>query len=317
LSTTTHQLAGASTGGAGHAGAARAKRNRWRMQRSRLIGLLFATPAMALVAVFVLYPVIGTFRISLTDWDGFSSEREFVGFANFADIFADPVFWGAVGRNILYVVGLFVAVSLGFTIAVLLWTRPRGWVVFRTAFLVPEMMGASIVGIIWLQLWQPVSGGFAAIGKTLGISFLASSPLADPRWAISVLVLTQIWASTGFYVVISLGGLQNLDPNLLDAASVDGASRWQRLRHVVIPQMRPYLALMTMLAGITGLRAFDLVWVMTAGGPGNATQLLGTSAYTMAFSRSDFGHAAAVAMIIVVLALIFTAITGRSNTRDS
>ncbi|MCV2395128.1 sugar ABC transporter permease [Actinotalea sp. M2MS4P-6] len=282
-----------------------------------MTGLLFAAPATALVAVFVLYPVIGTFRISLTDWDGFSPDRTFIGFANYSSMFADSVFWDSVGRNVLYIAGLFVAVTIGFLIAVLLWTRPRGWVVFRTVFLVPEMMGASIVGIIWLQLWQPVSGGLAAIGKALGIPFLASSPLANPQWAIIVLVLTQVWASTGFYVVISLGGLQNIDPNLLDAASVDGASRLQRLWHVVIPQMRPYLALMTMLAGIAGLRAFDLVWIMTAGGPGNATQLLGTSAYTMAFSRNEFGQAGAIAMTIVVLALVFTAITGRSNTRES
>jgi raffinose/stachyose/melibiose transport system permease protein len=179
------------------------------------------------------------------------------------------------------------------------------------------MMGPAIVGLIWLQLWQPVTGGLAGLGTALHIGFLASSPISGPPAAIWVLVATQIWASTGFFVVVSLGGLQNLDPTLLDAASVDGASRWQRLRYVVVPQMRPYLSLMAMLATIAGLKAFDLVWVMTQGGPGDATQLIGTYAYTKAFSQSDFGHASALAVVMVVVALVFTGLTGRRQLRDS
>jgi raffinose/stachyose/melibiose transport system permease protein len=272
---------------------------------------------MLLVAVFVLYPVLGTIWLSLVKWDGYSPERTLVGLSNFLESFADPIFWGALSRTLICIGGVFAAVILGFAIALLLWARPRGWVMFRTAYLIPTMMGAAIVGTIWLQLWQPVSGGLAGIGTALNIPFLASSPLANPSLAIWVIVVTQIWMNTGFYVVISLGGLQNVDRALLDAASVDGAGRWQRIRHVVIPQMRPYLLLMSMLAAIAGLRTFEMIWVMTAGGPGNATQVLGTYAYNLAFSRNDFGHAAAVACVIVALALGFTAITGRSTKSGS
>jgi ABC-type sugar transport system permease subunit len=290
---------------------------RRRSNRSRLPGFLFATPALLLIAVFVLYPILGTVWLSLVTWDGFSPDRAFTGLQNFVDLFRDDTFHGALLRNAIYIAGFFVSVLLGFGFSLLLWVRPRGWVLFRTVFLIPEMMGPAIVGLIWLQLWQPVTGGLAALGTTLHIGILASSPISSPHAAIWVLVATQIWASTGFFVVVSLGGLQNLDPTLLDAASVDGASRWQRLRYVVLPQMRPYLSLMAMLATIAGLKAFDLVWVMTQGGPGDATQLIGTYAYTKAFSQSDFGHASALAVVMVVVALVFTAVTGRRQLRDA
>jgi raffinose/stachyose/melibiose transport system permease protein len=293
-----------------------ARRRRRRSGQSRWAGLLFAAPAIVLVAVFVLYPIVGTVRLSLVQWDGFSPDRPFVGLANFVAVVEDSAFVGVIGRNLIYIAGFFFSVVLGFALSLLLWVRPRGWVIFRTAFLIPEMMGPAIVGLIWLQLWRPVTGGMAGLGEVIHSDWLASSPIADPSQAIGVLAFTQIWASTGFFVVVSLGRLQNLDPTLLDAASVDGASRGQRLRYVVIPQMRPYLSLMIMLATIAGLKAFDLVWVMTQGGPGNATQLIGTYAYTKAFSQSDFGQGSALAMIMVILALIFTAVTGRRNVNE-
>ncbi len=311
----SHSLAGAVRSGAGSA--PRARKAGKGVHRSQITGLVFATPAIVLVAVFVIYPIVGTVALSLTDWDGFSPTRTFVGLQNFADILADGTFQASVVRNLIYIGGFFVSVVLGFAIAVLLWVRPRGWVVFRTVFLIPEMLGPAIVGLVWLRLWQPANGGLAALGDALHIPVLASSPLASPGGAIWVLALTQVWASTGFFVVVALGGLQSLDPSLLDAAAVDGAGRWQRLRYVVIPSMRPFLALMTMLATIAGLKAFDLVWVMTQGGPGNATQLLGTYAYTKAFSQSDFGHASAIACVMVLIALAFTLLTGRRNVRDS
>jgi ABC-type sugar transport system permease subunit len=292
------------------------RRNGAARRRGQLAGLLFAAPAAVLVAVFVLYPILGTVVLSLQHWDGIAPEKVFVGFDNFVALSRDPVFWSGLLRNLIYIFGFLLSVVLGFGFAILLWVRPRGWVVFRTVFLIPEMMGPAIVGLIWLQLWQPVTGGLAGLGTLIHFDWLASSPISDPHQAIWVLVGIQVWASTGFFTVVSLGGLQNLDPTLLDAAAVDGAGRWARLRYVVIPQMRPYASLMTMLAVIAGLKAFDLVWVVTQGGPGNATQLLGTYAYTQAFSQSNFGEASALAVILVIIALIFTLITGRRNVDD-
>jgi multiple sugar transport system permease protein/raffinose/stachyose/melibiose transport system permease protein len=169
------------------------------------------------------------------------------------------------------------------------------------------------VGVIWLRLWQPVNGGLAGIGQAFGIEWLQSSPLADAAVSIFVLLGVQLWIAVGFFVVVSLSGLQLVDTTLLDAALVDGASRWQRLRYVVLPQMRAHLGLMRMLALIAGLKAFDLVWVMTSGGPGNATQLVGTYAYTQAFSQQRFGYGAALACVVLVLALLLTGLNGWIN----
>lgn len=173
------------------------------------------------------------------------------------------------------------------------------------------MIGPAIVGVIWLRLWQPVNGGLAGLGDALGIPWLASSPLADPQAAIFVLLSVQLWIAVGFFIVVSLSGLQLVDTSLLDAALADGASRWQRIRFVVIPQMRAHLGLMSLLALIAGLKAFDLVWVMSSGGPGNATQLVGTYAYSQAFSQQKFGYGAALSCVVLVIALVLTAVNGR------
>ncbi|WOF22385.1 sugar ABC transporter permease [Microbacterium betulae] len=286
---------------------------RRRQIRRAAPGLLFIAPAAVIVLVFVVAPIVSTVRLALHDWDGFSLERDFVGLVNFAALFGDAAFWAALVRNLLWIGVLLLAVGLGLAFALLLWSRPRGWVVFRTVYLIPEMIGPAIVGVVWLRLWQPVNGGFAGIGQALGIPWLASSPLADPALAIFVLLGVQLWIAVGFFVVVSLSGLQLVDTTLLDAALVDGASRSQRIRYVVLPQMREHIGLMRMLALIAGLKAFDLVWVMTSGGPGNATQLVGTYAYSQAFAQQKFGYGAALACVVLVIALVLTAISGRSG----
>lgn len=288
-------------------------RSRQYRARRVLPGLIFATPALILVITFVAIPIVGTVQLSLQEWDGFSVIREFVGAENFVRLFADVVFWQSLGRNLLWIAVMLLSVAAGLGFAILLWSRPRGWVVFRTAYLIPEMIGAAIVAVIWLRLWQPLTGGFAGLGKALDIPWLASSPLADPSLAIFILLGVQFWIAVGFFTVVSLGGLQLVDATLLDAAAVDGASRWQRIRYVVLPQMRAHIGLMSLLALIAGLKTFDLVWVMTSGGPGNATQLLGTYAYSQAFSQQNFGYGAAIACVVLVLALVLSAVSGSVN----
>jgi raffinose/stachyose/melibiose transport system permease protein len=255
-------------------------------------------------------------QLAMVSWDGFSPVRQFVGLDNFARIFADPVFWGSLLRNVVWIAAMFASVGIGLVFALLLWMRPRGWVLFRTAYLVPEMMGTAIVGVIWLRLWQPLTGGMTGVGEALNVPFLSPSPLADSATAIWVLVGVQIWIAIGFFTVVSLAGLQSVDTTLLDAAAVDGANRRQRAWYVVIPQLRAHLSMMALLATIAGLKAFEIVWVMTQGGPGNATQLVGTYAYTKAFVQQDFGYGAALACVTVVLALGLTALTGRRRAHD-
>lgn len=285
--------------------------------RSRISpGLLFIAPATLMVLVFSIYPIFGTAQLSLTSWDGFSPVREFVGAENFRRLFESDLFWSSLGRSFLWVAALFVSVALGLTMALLLWIRPRGWTVFRTVYLIPEMLGSAIVGLIWLRLWQPVTGGMVGLGEMLGIDFLTSSPLAQASQAIWVMLGIQIWISVGFFVVVSLGGLQSVDDSLLEAASLDGASRFQRIRHVVLPQMRSQVRLMSLLAAISGVKVFDLVWTMTEGGPGDGTQVLGTLAYAQAFRSGNFGYAAALSLVTAVVAVVMAILTGRGSADE-
>jgi ABC-type sugar transport system permease subunit len=156
----------------------KATRNRLlrrRRQAHTLAGWLFVSPALVMVATFAIYPIFDTLLDSLYDWDGFSAERTYVGLSNFAEAAADQVFWNSLLRNTLWVLFLLIAVVLGVAIAILLWSRPRGSVLFQITYMVPEMMGSALVGVIWYTLWQPVIGGAAGIGQALHIDWMRAA----------------------------------------------------------------------------------------------------------------------------------------------
>ena len=284
--------------------------------RRYAVAYLFMLPTLVLYALFVLYPFARSFYLSLTEWNGADPVKKFVGFDNYVRLAQDEVLWTSLSHNLIWMIfGSAGGIGFGFVLALLLWSRPRGFVAFRTIFFLPQVLGAAAVGIIWKLIYRPYKGLLYELGDALGLSSLQYPFLGETGTALGAILAAAIWAGAGFFFVILLAGLQNVDQDLIDAARVDGANGLQRLRNVVIPQLSPVITLVVVLAMIGSLNVFDIVWTMTEGGPANSTEVIGTYSYTKAFTESNVGYAAALTMVMAALAVavssVFTRIRGR------
>ncbi|WP_326718342.1 MULTISPECIES: sugar ABC transporter permease [unclassified Streptomyces] len=270
-----------------------------RILRRRAVPYLFILPALALFAVFKLYPIGSSFLMSL--YENVNGTQEFVGAGNYRRALDDPLLWTALKNTaIILVVQVPVMLALAVGIAVALnSTLLRGRAFFRLGFFLPTVTGLVAYGIIFAVL---LNTQYGLVNWLLGLVGIGEVPwLTDPLWAKISLSLALTWHYTGYNAVIFLARLQSLPTELYDAAAVDGASAWQSFRHVTLPGLRPALLLTTVLSTIGTLQLFDEPYVLTGGGPDNATLTIGVYLYQNAFKYFDFGYASAVAYILTVL----------------
>ncbi|WP_371600821.1 carbohydrate ABC transporter permease [Streptomyces sp. NBC_00564] len=270
-----------------------------RILRRRAVPYLFILPALVLFAVFKLYPIGSSFLMSL--YENVNGTQEFVGAGNYTRALDDPLLWTALKNTaIILVVQVPVMLALAVGIAVALnSTLLRGRAFFRLGFFMPTVTGLVAYGIIFAVL---LNTQYGLVNWLLGLVGIGEVPwLTDPLWAKISLGLALTWHYTGYNAVIFLARLQSLPTELYDAAAVDGASAWQSFRHVTLPGLRPALLLTTVLSTIGTLQLFDEPYVLTGGGPDNATLTIGVYLYQNAFKYFDFGYASAVAYILTVL----------------
>lgn len=253
---------------------------------------------------FVAVPTVLALLVGLFEVDGFGT-FEFVGLANFELMASDALLWKSLGITAIYT-GLFVplafVVSLG--LALLVAERFPGVGAVRAAFFLPNVLSLVVVGVLWQFLLTDKTGVVAQLFGTDGVSWLG-----DPAFALPTLVLVSVWFLMGYQMLIFLAGLQDIPRELYDAATVDGSGAWGRFRHVTWPGLRPtsfFVLVTSMINAITGLQAFDLVYVMTKGGPANSTSTIVYYAYQQAFLYGRFGYAAAICGMVVAILIALT-----------
>lgn len=285
-------------------------------RRRREYGLfaLFALPNVAIIAVFGLYPAVVNIGLSFTDWDLISPDITFVGLDNYQWVFTSPEF-----RQVLWVTLVFTVVVvgvnlvLGFLLALLLNQKLRGAKFVRTVTFAPYVLSGAAVGMVWLFIFDP-NFGLARVGfSMLG----ASSPgwVTSPQWALPAIIIVHIWKGVGFVTVVYIAALQGLPQDLFEAADIDGASPWQKLRRVTIPLLSPVTFFITIMITISTTQAFDVIAVMTGGGPSRATSILSWYIYQQAFSAFNIGHASASAVVLFVVLLGFFLVQARGQQR--
>jgi ABC-type sugar transport system permease subunit len=273
--------------------------------RKYLPSYLFIAPALVLYAIFVLYPFVNTIYYSMTDWDGAQPVKQFIGFANYQRLVQDRLMWLSLKHNAIWIaLGTLTPVAIGLVLATLVWSGVRGRIVFRTVFFMPVVLASVVVGMIWSWIYHPIFGPINVTLRAIGLENLARGWLGDLTWALYALLLAGLWAYFGFCFVILLAALQNIDMELHDAAKIDGANATQRFFNVTIPQLSPVLTMLLAYTLIGGFNVFDIVYIMTRGGPANATEVLATYTYAMAFKQNQVGYGAALTMVITVLSLI-------------
>jgi ABC-type sugar transport system permease subunit len=265
----------------------------------------FLLPGLVVYAVFLVWPALRSIWISFTDWDGFSPTQNFIGLDNYAQLLRDPVVAQAFRNNIIWtVVIIVVPVVLGLTLAVLLDRSLRIAPVLRTLFYMPAVLPLVSVAAIWTWMYNPTEGSVNAILEAIGLGSLQQGWLGQDSTAFGAILVAGIWVRTGFPMLLYLAALQGIPKELYEAAISDGASPWQQFRHVTLPGLRTTNLVVIALSLIESFKVFDLIFVMTNGGPGNSTQVLGTWMFANVFQYFNAGYGTAIAVVITVIALL-------------
>lgn len=290
-----------------------------RIQRSsmpRIAPYLFLLPQTLLVLIFVVHPLIQTGWLSLNDWVlSLRPTPTYIGLENYIELFKDPLFHQALKTTIFYVVGTTPpALAIGLAVAIAL-NQPLGRIrtIFRTAFFVPVVVPTVVVALIWVFLFDVRVGLVNTVISGLGIT--PPNWFADVRFALITVVIASIWQQIGFAMIIFLAGLQAIPGVFYEAASVDGANKFQRFLNVTLPLLAPTAIFALITSIISGFKVFDQVFVMTGGGPANSTVTLVYYLYIQAFEFFDVGRGTAAAMTLLLILAVLTLIILRVSSR--
>lgn len=296
---------GRAGGSSGHAGT-----------RPWLPYALLALP-VAVYGTFIVFPLLSTMRVSLYAWNGLTAP-EWVGLANYRELLGDDRFWQALTHNGAFLVFYTVLpVVIAFLLVVLLTQERavRGLPVYRIGLFVPQVVPMVVVGVLWRWMYRPVDG---AVNALLALAGIDGQPwLGQPSTALPAVGLVATWVQYGFAMILFLAGIQRIDRDLYDAAAVDGAGPWARFRHVTLPGLRGEIVVAVTVSLIAALRVFDLVFVMTRGGPARATDVVAFQIWQRAFQLREVGEAAAVATVLVVLILVLSRLVLRFQPSDA
>ncbi len=262
-------------------------------------------PALIVYCVFALYPMLDVVGLSFMKWNGLTPTKQFVGFDNYVQVFAnDPVFWGALRNTILWtILSVVFPPLLGFGLALGLNQNIPGRGPLRALFYLPVIIAPIAVATMWRWMYDPFFGLFNATLTGLGLQSFIQDWLGDRKVALYSIFIAYIWQTVGFSLVLFLAGLQSVSQTLLEASRIDGANRFEMFRHVTLPALRPSITVVLILSIINSLKAFDIVYGMTQGGPAQSTQMLAMWAFTQAMQLGDFGRGAAVSVVLLVITL--------------
>lgn len=274
-------------------------------RRENFWRIVLLAPALIVFAVFVVWPLLDSFRYSVTNWNGFDPNYDFVGIDNFARIVEDPEFLNAIVNTAIWMVAaLLIPVLLGLALALLLNTGLRGSNVFKSIFYLPICLAAVIVGQIWIWIYQPDWGLLnTAIEAVTGVRRFNFAWLAEPSTALWSVIVAWSWQQTGLAMVIFLAGLTSIPRDLLEAADIDGVRRWKQTLHIVLPMLRPATVVVVALSVINALKGFDILYIMTGGGPFRSSNTLAFFMYEESFRKYRMGYGSAISVVLFMIAL--------------
>lgn len=290
--------------------------------RSRSGYLIFLIPGIVLSLVIVVAPLAMTIGASFSRWDGVGAPA-WVGLDNYIRLAHDPSFWASF-RNIAFfiaamaiiptLIGLVLATALFDYVAVVVSSRVAS--VFRSGFYLPQVLPVAIAGVVWGWILHPSYGALNASLETVGLSSLTHNWLGDPAYAIYSVMAVMVWVQIGYPVVVFMAGLQRIDPELYEAAEIDGASWWQRSRHITVYLLKPEIYVVLVTTTIAALKVFGQIFVLTRGGPGTSTLVPSYFAYKSFFEKAHVGYGSAISTVLTVVILALTLGFLRLQHRD-
>jgi multiple sugar transport system permease protein/raffinose/stachyose/melibiose transport system permease protein len=275
------------------------KRHPW------IIPASFLALPILVYLTFVILPTINSLLYALTDWGGYSDDYNFIGLANFEKVFTDRLFSSAVSKSALWLaLAMTVPTLLGLTLALALQGKRTINTIYKSLFYLPICLSPIIIGIIWVWLYSPKLGIINLFLRSVGLDHFATAWLANPNTALYAIFAAWAWQQTGLNMVIFLAGLTSVPTPLVEAAKVDGANYWQTLIKVIIPMLRPATVVVLALTSISALKSFEIIWVMTKGGPFNTSSTLAVFMYKESFSKYKMGYGSSAAVILFLMTLV-------------
>jgi multiple sugar transport system permease protein len=260
--------------------------------------VILLAPACLLFALFVIYPILASVRLSLHEWDGVGA-MTYVGLDNYRELLADPVFRTAFANNVRWLACYLVAPLAGLALAILLQQEMFGMRVVRSLFFVPFVISQVIVGLIFGWFFNTRFGLLNQILDAIGLAPVA--PLDSEAWSLYPMILAGLWPQIAYCYILYLTGLAALSPESIDAARVDGARGFPLFRHIVLPQLRGIHFIVAMVCAVAALRSFDYVVIMTLGGPYDSSTVLAYYMYEQTFIAQRYGYGAAIAVVLLAL----------------
>jgi multiple sugar transport system permease protein len=288
------------------AGATGTTGRRSKPRRQNLAGWLFIGPVIFGVLAFQIVPVAASLGVSMTNWTGLRAP-DFLGFDNYIALFTtDARFYRTLLTTTIFTVAMVsLSIAIGLGLAVLCNQRIRGVGVFRTLYYSPAITNVVAIGFVWFWLYEPNDGLINSALRGIGID--GPAWLSDPRTALIAVIVVALWQGVGYPMVILLAGLQAIDRSLLEAATVDGASHWRRFWRITFPLLTPSIFFLTIMQFISSFQVFGIIYVMTSGGPNNATSVLIFEIYEVAFAQGRLGYASAMGWVLFLIVGLVTA----------
>ncbi|MEM7131595.1 MAG: sugar ABC transporter permease [Chloroflexota bacterium] len=274
-----------------------------------LVPYLFLLPALAIYLLFNLGPVLATVVLSFFEWNLLSPSTEFVGIKHYSYILQDSLFWNALYHNLIFLtLAVFIPVMVGLMLAVLMAEITKGRVIYRSLLFLPAIFSDVVIAYVWKWIYHPFAGILNQTLAAVGLDFLTMSWLGDPNIALYSVFVAYAWASFGYSMVIFLAGLQGIDPEIYDAARVDGATFWRKLFSITIPMLHEVFTFVITLRILTAMGVFSVIFILTGGGPFYATDVIGVYIYRL-IGNYEMGWATTAAtingIIIVSMSVLF------------
>ena len=268
---------------------------------------IMIAPALLGTVIFILIPVIGSFSISLTRWNLISPPK-FVGFSNYSKLLSDPLFYDVLLTTSIYAISVVIfSITLPLILAVALNEKIKCLTLFRTAYFLPVITPMIVAAIVWSWIFDPTNGILNFFISKIGI-IEPPTWLFDTKWALIAIIIVSVWKNIGYNMVIFLAGLQGIPTSLYEAAKIDGANTLQKLWHITIPLLTPSIFFVCIMSTISAFQVFDLIYLMTDGGPENSTMVIVYWLFKNAFEFFKLGYASSIAYVLFIIILLLTLI---------
>jgi multiple sugar transport system permease protein len=276
----------------------------WKKNQQRLAPWLFLAPGIAMFAIYVIIPIFQSMSISLYAWDGLG-EKEYVGLSNYVELMDDDAFYTSLKNNVIWLVLYMLAIPAGLFVALFLNQTVRGIRIYKSLFFFPFVISQVVVGLVFSWFYDPNFGLLNIALQAIGFDPIAV--LADEDWVTYGIIAAGLWPQTAYCMILYLTGLNAVDPEQIEAARLDNAKGFKMLWYVVLPQLKPATFIAMVVTVIGALRSFDLISIMTDGGPWGSSRVLAFYMYEQAFSEYGFrmGYGAAIAVVLFLIMMVY------------